>query len=295
MVNMHKSDGKFLCNLFLFPYCKIWGFMVKYYCKKYPFGGAQNMEKNIKILIADESENDRRRLADGLRRSGFHRVEEAANGEDVISRISGGSYDIVVADVWLSKLDGIGVLRQSRAIDFGAALPPLFIITSSVSNQNIFLDAMNAGAALCLLKPIDPQSLAEHLLSLSRERSSREDRSQDIETQVTKIIHQIGVPAHIKGYQYLRTAILLTIRDSDVINSVTKVLYPTVAKKYQTTTSRVERAIRHAIEVAWDRGDVETLNSYFGYTIQNDRGKPTNSEFIAMIADNLRLKYKLYK
>ena len=154
---------------------------------------------------------------------------------------------------------------------------------------------MNAGAALCLLKPIDSMSLAEHLLSLSRERSSREDRSPDIETQVTKIIHQIGVPAHIKGYQYLRTAILLTIRDSEVINSVTKILYPTVAKKYQTTTSRVERAIRHAIEVAWDRGDVETLNSYFGYTIQNDRGKPTNSEFIAMIADNLRLKYKLYK
>ena len=153
---------------------------------------------------------------------------------------------------------------------------------------------MNAGAALCLLKPIDPASLAEHLLSLSRDRS-REERTPDIETQVTKIIHQIGVPAHIKGYQYLRTAILLTIRDSDVINSVTKVLYPTVAKKYQTTTSRVERAIRHAIEVAWDRGDVETLNSYFGYTIQNDRGKPTNSEFIAMIADNLRLKYKLYK
>lgn len=154
---------------------------------------------------------------------------------------------------------------------------------------------MNAGAALCLLKPIDPASLAEHLQSLSRDRASREERTPDIETQVTKIIHQIGVPAHIKGYQYLRTAILLTVRDSDVINSVTKVLYPTVAKKYQTTTSRVERAIRHAIEVAWDRGDVETLNSYFGYTIQNDRGKPTNSEFIAMIADNLRLKYKLYK
>ena len=236
----------------------------------------------------------RRRLADGLRRSGFHRIEEAQNGEDVITRISGGTFDIVIADVWLSKLDGIGVLRQSRAIDFAAALPPLFIITSSLSNQNIFVEAMNAGAALCLLKPIDPASLAEHLLSLSRDRS-REERTPDIETQVTKIIHQIGVPAHIKGYQYLRTAILLTVRDSDVINSVTKVLYPTVAKKYQTTTSRVERAIRHAIEVAWDRGDVETLNSYFGYTIQNDRGKPTNSEFIAMIADNLSLKYKLYK
>ena len=121
----------------------------------------------------------------------------------------------------------------------------------------------------------------------------RSDKTS-IESMVTSIIHEIGVPAHIKGYQYLRTAILLTVNDSDIINSVTKVLYPSVAKKYQTTTSRVERAIRHAIEVAWDRGDVDTLNSYFGYTIQNNRGKPTNSEFIAMIADNLRLKYKLY-
>ena len=115
---------------------------------------------------------------------------------------------------------------------------------------------------------------------------------KSLETQVTDIIHEIGVPAHIKGYQYLRTAILMTIEDSDIINSVTKILYPTVAKKYATTSSRVERAIRHAIEVAWDRGDVETLNSYFGFTIQNNRGKPTNSEFIAMIADNLRLSNK---
>ena len=162
---------------------------------------------------------------------------------------------------------------------------------------------------LCLLKPYDMGSLTEHVAELIKARKkpsgvtaapkpasadSRGESGSDIETQVTKIIHQIGVPAHIKGYQYLRTAILLTIRDSDMINSVTKVLYPSVAKKYQTTTSRVERAIRHAIEVAWDRGDVDTLNSYFGYTIQNNRGKPTNSEFIAMIADNLRLKYKLY-
>ena len=164
-----------------------------------------------------------------------------------------------------------------------------------ISNQNIFVEATNAGAALCLPKPVDTASLCEHISGLIKGRGARpEDRTPDIETQVTKIIHQIGVPAHIKGYQYLRTAILLTVRDSDVINSVTKVLYPTVAKKYQTTTSRVERAIRHAIEVAWDRGDMETLNSYFGYTIQNNRGKPTNSEFIAMIADNLRLKHKLY-
>ena len=114
----------------------------------------------------------------------------------------------------------------------------------------------------------------------------------DLEAQVTKIIHQIGVPAHIKGYQYLRTAIIMAINDNDIINCVTKVLYPSVAKQYGTTSSRVERAIRHAIEVAWDRGDLDVLNSFFGYTIQNARGKPTNSEFIAMIADNLRLKNK---
>jgi two-component system response regulator (stage 0 sporulation protein A) len=115
----------------------------------------------------------------------------------------------------------------------------------------------------------------------------------DLEAQVTGIIHKIGVPAHIKGYQYLRTAIIMTIEDADLINAVTKVLYPAIAKKYQTTASRVERAIRHAIEVAWDRGDLDTLNSYFGYTIQNNRGKPTNSEFIAMIADNIRLRNKI--
>ena len=161
------------------------------------------------------------------------------------------------------------------------------------------LEASGAGADLGMLKPYDADSLLAHIRSLTGKKEKAPAKADklsecapDMESQVTKIIHQIGVPAHIKGYQYLRSAILMTIDDNDVINSVTKVLYPTVAKKYQTTTSRVERAIRHAIEVAWDRGDVDTLNSYFGYTIQNSRGKPTNSEFIAMIADNLRLKYK---
>ena len=177
-------------------------------------------------------------------------------------------------------------------------------MTSPISNQNIFVQALQAGAELCLVKPLNQSNLLEYTESMLKNRNSKtekelattqsKDDAPDIEAQVTRIIHQIGVPAHIKGYQYLRTAILLTVKDSDIINSVTKVLYPSVAKKYQTTTSRVERAIRHAIEVAWDRGDVDTLNSYFGYTIQNNRGKPTNSEFIAMIADNLRLKYKLY-
>jgi two-component system response regulator (stage 0 sporulation protein A) len=210
--------------------------------------------------------------------------------------------DVVVMDVWLSKLDGIGVLRNSLTLDWGHEKKPAFIVMSSVPNPNIFIQATEAGAELCLLKPVNINSLCEHIQSIAARRQKdipaaamqADVQGPDIETQVTQIIHQIGVPAHIKGYQYLRTAILLTIQDSDIINSVTKVLYPSVAKKYQTTTSRVERAIRHAIEVAWDRGDVDTLNSYFGYTIQNNRGKPTNSEFIAMIADNLRLKYKMF-
>ncbi len=122
---------------------------------------------------------------------------------------------------------------------------------------------------------------------------SGSDDDADLETQVTKILHKIGVPAHIKGYQYLRTAIIMTVENNNLINSVTKILYPSVAKTYETTSSRVERAIRHAIEVAWDRGDLDVLNSYFGYTIQNERGKPTNSEFIAMISDNLRLKNRI--
>ena len=168
---------------------------------------------------------------------------------------------------------------------------------SPINKESILVEASEAGADICLLKPFDTASLVGHIDSILRLRGKNGAKHEfsaaaDMEAQVTKIIHQIGVPAHIKGYQYLRTAILMTIEDNDIINSVTKVLYPTVAKKYGTTTSRVERAIRHAIEVAWDRGDIDTLNSYFGYTIQNSRGKPTNSEFIAMIADNLRLKYR---
>ena len=260
------------------------------------------MENNTKILIADENPAGRQALCNELRKAGFKNIEEATNGEDALIKIGRFHPDVAIIDIWLSKLDGIGVLRNCRSLHFGDDLPPAFIIVSMVSNQSIFVDAVKAGADICLMKPYNMESLCRHIESLAANRYSvaevteegRDEDSPDIETQVTRIIHQIGVPAHIKGYQYLRTAILLTIRDSDMINSVTKVLYPSVAKKYQTTTSRVERAIRHAIEVAWDRGDVDTLNSYFGYTIQNTRGKPTNSEFIAMIADNLRLKYKLY-
>ena len=257
------------------------------------------MEYNTKILIADESTEGRQNLRETLTRAGWRLIDEAANGEEALSKLTRNHYDAALVDMMLTRLDGIGVLRSYKAANEGKKAP-VFLVLSPIANQTMISEAVAAGADLCLMKPFDGKSLCEHLRRLLEGRgtpaanAANAEAIPDIETQVTKIIHQIGVPAHIKGYQYLRTAILLTIQDSDIINSVTKVLYPSVAKKYQTTTSRVERAIRHAIEVAWDRGDVDTLNSYFGYTIQNNRGKPTNSEFIAMIADNLRLKYKLY-
>ena len=253
---------------------------------------------STKILIADENTVMRTTLRDELKAQGYSSVFEATNGEEALSMIKTVLPDIVIIDVLLSKLDGIGVIRQVKKELLEDA--PIFIVMSIVSNHNMLLEANNAGASMCMIKPVNTESLIYHIENLLPNDldmlsvSNDESPSNDLESQVTKIIHQIGVPAHIKGYQYLRTAIILTVNDSDIINSVTKILYPTVAKKYQTTTSRVERAIRHAIEVAWDRGDVEVLNSYFGYTIQNNRGKPTNSEFIAMIADNLRLKYKMY-
>ena len=252
---------------------------------------------NTKILIADENQTSRCLLKDELKELGYINVLEASNGEEALSLIENSLPDVVLIDVLLSKLDGIGVVRQVKR-SMGADAPA-FIVMSHVGNHNILIEANNAGASLCMIKPVNAESVAHHIENLLPTSSfapptSGEDyATADLESQVTKIIHQIGVPAHIKGYQYLRTAILLTVNDGEIINSVTKILYPTVAKKYQTTTSRVERAIRHAIEVAWDRGDVDVLNSYFGYTIQNNRGKPTNSEFIAMIADNLRLKYKM--
>ncbi|MBQ8372171.1 MAG: sporulation transcription factor Spo0A [Clostridia bacterium] len=252
------------------------------------------MQTNAKILICQENADERRRISEALTKEGRYQVSEASDGEGAIAMIAGAHFDAVIVDLWLSGLDGIGIIRSSAGL--GLKELPAFILTSPINKQSLLMEASEAGADICLLKPYDTGSLISHVDSLikNRRKDAARDRQSvpDMEAQVTKIIHQIGVPAHIKGYQYLRCAILMTVEDSDVINSVTKVLYPSVAKKFGTTTSRVERAIRHAIEVAWDRGDIDTLNSYFGYTIQNSRGKPTNSEFIAMIADNLRLKYK---
>ena len=255
------------------------------------------MEREWRVLIADENGEIRKSCRECLRKREHTNVEEAKTGEEALRMIESGGYDIVVADLWLSGVDGLHLIRQTNGL--GLDTPPAFVILVPMPSTSSYMDANRAGAMLCIPKPVDYAALREGVETLCRTRDLADTpagsaKEEDMETQVTRIIHQIGVPAHIKGYQYLRTAILMTIQDSDIINSVTKVLYPSVAKQYQTTTSRVERAIRHAIEVAWDRGDLDTLNGYFGYTIQNSRGKPTNSEFIAMIADNMRLKYKIH-
>ena len=256
------------------------------------------MDKDTKILIADENNEVRNHIHERLKVNGAGLIDEVKNGDEAMKMISRQAYDIVISDLWLPSLDAASIMK--RTAESGKNTPS-FVILTQVSTPSVLMEANRAGASLCMPKPIDYDTFSDKIDMILKNRSNSSASSDkndaadkiDMETQVTRITHQIGVPAHIKGYQYLRTAILMTISDNDVINSVTKVLYPSVAKKYQTTTSRVERAIRHAIEVAWDRGDVDTLNSYFGYTIQNSRGKPTNSEFIAMIADNMRLKYKI--
>ncbi len=258
------------------------------------------MEKKSKILICDENEDFRRITSRYLENAGFTVPDEALNGEEALEKIKKLHPEVVIIDIWMSKLDTVSILKSCAEMSFAPDKAPSFIVTSQMNNPSMLTEASEAGADYCILKPINYPALAERIRRLLKARENTKikapsfDTREDIEleTQVTKIIHQIGVPAHIKGYQYLRSAIIMTVNNSDIINSVTKVLYPSVAKRYQTTSSRVERAIRHAIEVAWDRGDVDTLNSYFGYTIQNSRGKPTNSEFIAMIADNLRLANK---
>ena len=270
--------------------------------KKPFFTEKKMMDYNSKVLIADSDSEQRRILKDALAAAGIFCAEEAADGTEALSRLRSSPFAAAVVDAWLPGLDGVGLLRKLKAESKPGDKLPYFVCTVKSAGARMLEEASSAGAEMCLPKPYSAESLAGHLSAVIERRSrpgaerpaSLPGEPEDLEAQVTKIIHQIGVPAHIKGYQYLRTAILMTVRDSAIIDSVTKVLYPRVAKKYATTTSRVERAIRHAIEVAWDRGDVDTLNSFFGYTVQIGRGKPTNSEFIALIADNLRLRNKLF-
>lgn len=211
-----------------------------------------------------------------------------------MSLLDSQHFDAVLMDVFMAHADGVEVLEH---IEKSLAEKPLVLLISAMDNAEFEEQMISAGADYYFIKPVTPQSVAKRIERLSSWKTEKQKRTaeisdNDIEVVISDIMRQIGVPAHIKGYQYLRTAIKLSVEDSDMLGSVTKLLYPTVAKIFNTTSSRVERAIRHAIEVAWDRGDVDVLSSYFGYTIQSQRGKPTNSEFIAMISDKLKLSLK---
>jgi two-component system response regulator (stage 0 sporulation protein A) len=251
------------------------------------------MDKST-IIIADNSEEFCAALAAALQRTDrFDVVGIANDGEQAIRMISERKPELLVLDLMLAKRDGISVLKALPSMN----CCPATLATSGFVTEFVATAAANLGARYLMLKPCDTSALVERLEEIRGGESQRKilDRrsgKQSIEAMVTNIIHEIGVPAHIKGYQYLREAIIIAVNDMDVINAITKVLYPQVAKTFQTTPSRVERAIRHAIEVAWDRGDLDTLQRFFGYTVSNTKGKPTNSEFIALIADKLQLQLK---
>lgn len=246
------------------------------------------------VFIADSTEEFCNLLANTLQRSDKFQVVGCANdGELALRRILELKPQILVLDLMLAKRDGISILKALAS----AERKPAVLVTSGFVTEYVAATAANLGARYLMLKPCDMEALVERLEEIrggeaKKNMGLRRNDKTDIEAMVTSIIHEIGVPAHIKGYQYLREAIIIAVNDMDVINAITKVLYPQVAKTFQTTPSRVERAIRHAIEVAWDRGDLDTLQRFFGYTVSNTKGKPTNSEFIALIADKLQLQLK---
>ena len=252
------------------------------------------MDNHTSVVIADNSEEFCSALTGALHQTDRFRVLDTANdGERAIALISEQKPEILVLDMMLAKKDGISVLKAIGALEH----KPTVLATSGFITDYVASAAANLGVRYLMLKPCDTSAVVERLEEIRggenlRTPAARHSNQQNIETMVTNIIHEIGVPAHIKGYQYLREAIIIAVEDMDVINAITKILYPQVAKTFQTTPSRVERAIRHAIEVAWDRGDLDTLQKFFGYTVSNTKGKPTNSEFIALIADKLQLQMR---
>ena len=264
--------------------------------------GLECMERT-KIAIADDNQSILEALRSVIDEEDDMRIVGTAdNGADTVKMIHESQPDVVLLDLIMPGIDGITVMEKVRA-DKTLDSKPDFIVISAIGRDSVTEDAFNMGAAYYIMKPFDNEVLVNRIRyirnqhdkvsvkTVPREPVSITDRN--LETDITNIIHDIGIPAHIKGYQYLRDSITLSVKDAEIINSVTKVLYPTIARKYETTPSRVERAIRHAIEVAWNRGNTDTLNDLFGYTSNCGKGKPTNSEFIALISDKIRLQYNI--
>lgn len=255
------------------------------------------MEK-VNVLIVDDDEKYASQLEDYMKTTqDIIPVGQASDGEEALGMIDETSPDVVLLDIILPKLDGIGVLRRMASRE---GKRPVVIVTSASSLTSLYDVAAKYGAAYFIMKPQSASSICDVIRDMCGIDKARrfeaerriDDTAIDLESVVTEYIHELGVPAHIKGYHYLRTAIMMVVRDMDLLNYITKELYPEIAKAYQTTSSRVERAIRHSIEVAWTRGKPQTMNDVFGYTINTGKGKPTNSEFIAMVADRIRLKVR---
>jgi len=257
----------------------------------------------IRIVVADDNQDFCEVLTEYLNNQEDMKVVGiASNGLEACDLIVNEQPDVVILDIIMPHLDGIGVLEKMR--DLNLQKRPVSIILSAVGQDKITERALNLGAEYYIIKPFDMETLMTRIRQLKGKheiirssstilhsnKNSYIPSARSLETEVTNIIHEIGIPAHIKGYQYLRDAIIMAINDMDILNSITKQLYPSIAKQYNTTPSRVERAIRHAIEVAWSRGKVDTIDRLFGYTVNNGKGKPTNSEFIALISDRLRLE-----
>ncbi|MCD8391437.1 MAG: sporulation transcription factor Spo0A [Firmicutes bacterium] len=256
------------------------------------------MEQSISILIADDNQQLARDLGDYI--SGKQNLNVAAvvpDGEVAYDFIVKNEPDVIILDLVLSKADGISVIKKINS----SALKkrPIIIVHSAVLKKETIEAVMNVGADYYILKPQPFENIVNVICELAKvnpadlpPKAITGATENDLEKTVTEFIHELGVPAHIKGYQYIRTAIMMVVKNMDLLNFITKQLYPDIAKKYNTTASRVERAIRHSIEVAWSRGKPETMNEIFGYTIHTSKGKPTNSEFIAMVADRIRLSMK---
>ncbi|MBE5938423.1 MAG: sporulation transcription factor Spo0A [Lachnospiraceae bacterium] len=259
-----------------------------------------------RVLIADDNERMIQQLKNIINtEDDMEVVAEVSDGLKAVSMIEEIKPDVVLLDIVMPGLDGLGVMERVALMDKSFKHPD-FIVISSIGQDIVTENAFELGASYYILKPFDTSVIVSRIRKL---RSSLRGnylesptvsfenaylrRAHNLESDVTNIIHEIGVPAHIKGYQYLRDAIMMSVNDGEMLNSITKLLYPSIAKQHKTTPSRVERAIRHAIEVAWSRGKMDTIDELFGYTVSNGKGKPTNSEFVALIADKIRLEYKM--
>lgn len=263
----------------------------------------------LNVAIADDNEKVLTMLDELLTNDGeINVVGKAQNGEQAYELIKSQNPDVVLLDLVMPGIDGLGVMDKVYTEKTDGKIPA-FIVLSGIRSESVAENAMMSGAAYYMMKPFDNNTIINRVKQLGGRGCRRNDyqpaapvrtaetaptiSGKNLEQYVTSVIHEIGVPAHIKGYQYLRDAILLCVNDMELLNSITKILYPEIAKKYETTPSRVERALRHAIEVAWSRGKMDTIYALFGYTINHGKGKPTNSEFIALIADKIRLELDL--